>query len=94
MGKLLSGLRDKLFWRPGAHSWHVYKRGADRPVVYVTLCGRGRELRRIGGQGAHRPPVYMRCGMCDGIEMARRDWDESGPESDNWREAGGRGNAS
>lgn len=81
-----SGLADKLYWRPVAgllrESFHCFKRlegsGGGRRVRCVSLCGR-HEIQRSGGQACRRPEVVLRCGICDGKEMDRRGWDESGP---------------
>lgn len=73
-----SGFADKLYWRAGASGrWHCFKRRAH-DKGYISLCGR--ETREYaGGQAITRPVVWLRCGQCDGMEMDRRGWDESGP---------------
>lgn len=84
MSKQGQGLTDKLYWRPingYGGQWHCFRKslmgGTSR---YVSLCGRWRR-GRSGGQSCHRPEVGMRCGECDGREMDRRGWTESGPAS-------------
>jgi hypothetical protein len=75
-----SGFRDKLYWRlvDGHWAFHCFKKNRSRG--FVALCGRA-ELRRSGGQGIARPEAWQRCGLCDGIEMRRRGWSESGPKT-------------
>lgn len=78
----LSGLRDKLYWRPVAGRWHCFKKADEG---FMALCGAA-ALDQSGGQSIARPPAVMRCGICDGKEMDRRGWEESGPERAEWRE--------
>lgn len=78
------GLTDKLYWRAidGASalsSMHCFKK--QNGGGYVSLCGRFRKGVLGGGQHCNRPRAEMRCGACDGAEMKRRGWSESGPES-------------
>lgn len=82
---ICSGLWDKLYWRPSPSGWvwHCYSKGAEGR--YVSLCG-AMTRTRSGGQQARRPPVLLRCGRCDVAEIERRGWDESGPESADWRD--------
>lgn len=81
----LAGFRDKLYWRRDptiiAEKWHCLKktRLADGRTLFVSLCGRY-EQNVSGGQAITRPAVHLRCGLCDGSEMQRRGWQESGPE--------------
>lgn len=50
-----------------------------RPLYrYMSLCNAW-YMERSGGQAIRRPIPLMRCGACDGAEMKRRGWDESGP---------------
>lgn len=77
MTRKLAGLRDKLYWREVHGRWHCFKK-AGHPL-YVSLCGR-HERTRSGGQAISRPRPELRCGLCDGREMDRRGWTESGPE--------------
>jgi len=77
-----TGLADKLYWRqlwPFAkfHCFKKHSRGG-----YISLCG-GEEIPRSMGQRCSRPPPYKRCAICDGLEMKRRGWKESGPDSPN-----------
>jgi hypothetical protein len=80
-----TGFADKLFWRQVGLKWHCFKRlsrqKGEKPC-WGSLCCR-HELSRSGGQECRRPPAHLRCGLCDGAEMERRGWDESGPESEN-----------
>lgn len=88
MTKPLAGLRDKLYWRPVHGRWHCFKKlseeAADlwnvprRETRWGSLCG-GHMISRTDGQAIERPHVELRCGLCDGREMDRRGWDESGP---------------
>lgn len=80
----LSGLRDKLFWRPASGRWHCFKKADE--ANYVSLCG-DLTRSRSGGQSILRPPPLLRCARCDAREMDRRGWEESGPPSPNWRDA-------
>jgi hypothetical protein len=92
-----SGFRDKLYWRrPGLLAdgdpcalWHCFKNLAEpdrfklrsgKTARYISLCGRV-FIARSDGQAIVRPIAEMRCGICDGAEMTRRGWDESGPET-------------
>lgn len=78
--KNLIGFKDKLYWREAAGKFHCFTRGEHRQPIYVTLCGC--HVRRwIGGQSCSRPKAVLRCAECDVLEMRRRGWDESGPES-------------
>ena len=79
----IKGFTDKIYWRP-VTVWHAFKRRADGPG-YVSLCGTWMR-EKAGTQGCGRPPAMMRCAGCDIAEMKRRGWDESGPESTNWRD--------
>lgn len=83
-----SGFRDKLYWRFGASTLaHCFKKSSELRNgprgwvtlrVWVSLCGRA-TLTRSRGQAVERPEPRFRCGRCDGLEMERRGWDESGP---------------
>lgn len=83
--EMMAGLKDKLYWRqfdPETNPrgrYHCFKRDKDGRV-YESLCG-GLELERSGGQGCRRPRSELRCAVCDGREMQRRGWEESGPPS-------------
>ncbi len=79
-----SGFKDKLYWRPQSGMFHCFTRAKGSPAQWVSLCGRADALRSTGGQGIARPPPGFRCGRCDGLEMGRRGWDESGPERGAW----------
>ena len=75
------GFKDKLYWRfvGDDNRWHSFTRGYDRSV-YPSLCAR--YLRTTsGGQKCSRPKAVLRCADCDKLEMRRRGWAESGPES-------------
>lgn len=75
------GLTDKLYWRY-VGGWRCFKKlhGGG----YISLCERV-EISHSCGQSCNRPPVTMRCGMCDGREAERRGKDESMPASDGFR---------
>jgi len=79
-----SGFKDKLYWRPAGGTFHCFKRTEGSPARCAPLCGRVEPLHSMGGQGIARPPPVFRCGRCDGLEMGRRGWDESGPERGDW----------
>lgn len=82
-GTSLSGLTDKLYWRPvSAHRWHCFKK-LDTGG-FVSLCHEVTR-ERSGGQGIGRPPSMLRCGRCSGRELDRRGWDEEPDESKDWR---------
>lgn len=71
------GLEDKIYWREvGKFNFCAFVK--SRGSGYVSLCGRLRR-DRSGGQASRRPEPILRCAICDGREMARRGWDESGP---------------
>ena len=76
------GFTDKLYWRPmGNGVWHCFKKKAHADGGgYASLCQRA-ERDRAGGQAITRPPAVLRCGRCDGLEMDRRKWNESGRET-------------
>jgi len=79
----LSGLKDKLYWRrlDPFGPVHCFKKVKSTPGCrFLSLCGY-ESLMGIGVQKCRRPPVMQRCGICDGKEMKRRGWEESGPES-------------
>ncbi len=79
-----AGLQDKLFWRRVTTGlFHCFKKASSGG--YVSLCGQF-HLARCGGQSITRPPAMMRCARCDIAEMRRRGWDQSGPETDGWRQ--------
>ena len=82
---MLSGLKDKLYWRPwgSVRLWCCFKRCGGRPG-YVSLCG-GHAVLRVGGQKIARPVSWLRCANCDVAEMGRREWEEGGVESRDWR---------
>lgn len=77
-----SGWQDKLYWRR-AGKYHCFKK-VSNPHGYQSLCGQ-EEIKKSGGQGIRRPPSVLRCGLCDGKEMDRRGWVESGETSKDWR---------
>ncbi len=79
MGRACLGLSDKLYWRKLAtERWHCYKKVEGGG--FQSLCG-PHFTSRSHGQECRRPSVHRRCGRCDGLEMERRGWDESGPAS-------------
>lgn len=73
------GFVDKLYWRRvHVHGpAHCFRKQDGK---YRSLCGSW-QIARTGGQGCKRPPPVRRCSQCDGAEMIRRGWDESGPDS-------------
>ena len=87
------GLADKIYWRQvgGGWSWHAFKRLAEqfkfqgKTIRYGSLCG-SVHIERSGGQDCRRPYALMRCGRCDNLEMQRRGWEESWPESPSFLE--------
>jgi len=76
------GLSDKLYWREEtAYKWHCFKKTGFRGHPrYLSLCEKDCRYW-IGGQSCRRPAAVLRCAICDGLEMKRRGWQESGPES-------------
>lgn len=79
-----SGLMDKLYWRwltPSSLIAHCFKR--HEGGEFRSLCGPW-SLTHSRGQAVNRPPAMLRCGVCDGMEMERRGWQESGPDSSEW----------
>jgi hypothetical protein len=79
MEDMHEGLIEKLYWRNARGEWHCFTK---LPQVrgYVSLCQR-REIGFVRGQQIARPEAPLRCDVCDGLEMARRGWDGSGPAS-------------
>ena len=79
----LSGLKDKLYWRQHKDRgpWHCFKRIQSDAKEWQSLCGHYFKVGRIGGGECKRPNAWLRCGICDGLEMERRGWTESGPAS-------------
>jgi hypothetical protein len=71
-------LTDKLCWRRARGEWHCFEKVTVRG--FMSLCQR-RETTFVRGQQIARPEADMRCGVCDGLEMARRGWSGSGPAS-------------
>lgn len=63
------GFRDKLYWRPSQWGWCCLKH--QEGGGYISLCGRTTR-KRCGGQLTARPPVVLRCPICDGKEIDRR----------------------
>lgn len=70
-----SGLRDKLYWRRVVTAWHCFKK--LQGGGFISLCYR-HTIGKSGGQDIRRPSPLLRCGQCDGAEMRRRGWEESG----------------
>lgn len=78
------GLQDKLYWRMSRHTgkWHCFKRyDLRRRTVWRALCCPEITIMRLEGQDIRRPIPLLRCAACDGAEMKRRGWEESGPET-------------
>jgi hypothetical protein len=73
------GLTDKLYWRKARGQWHCFKR-LDQARGYISLC-QCQEIAIVRGQQISRPEAHLRCGLCDGLEMAGRGWHGSGPVS-------------
>jgi hypothetical protein len=73
------GLTEKLYWRRARGEWHCFRKLAQ-VRGFVSLCQR-QEIALVLGQQISRPEAHLRCGLCDGLEMARRGWDGSGPVS-------------
>lgn len=71
------GLTDKLYWRRTRRGWHVFKRAGSR---WEALCDAALALDASDGQDSRRPPSVLRCPRCDGLEAARRGWEECGDE--------------
>ena len=73
------GLVDKLYWRYHVSLYHCFKK--VRGGGFEALCARAPKIAKgqLGGQDCRRPEPRLRCGICDGREMERRDWEESGP---------------
>jgi hypothetical protein len=67
------GLTDKLYWRKARGEWHCFQKLAQARG-YISLCQR-LEIALVVGQQIARPEAHPRCGLCDGLEMARRGWD-------------------
>jgi hypothetical protein len=74
-----AGLTDKLYWRKARGEWHCFEKLAQ-VRGFVSLCQR-REIAIVLGQQIARPEAHLRCGLCDGLEMARRGWEGAGPVS-------------
>jgi hypothetical protein len=72
-------LTDHLYWRKARGQWHCFKKIAQ-VRGYVSLCQR-QEIAMVHGREISRPEVALRCGVCDRLEMERRGWEGSGPDS-------------
>ena len=68
-------------WRRYGWRWHAMIR--DGAVGYLSLCGDVQD-GIAHGQRTTRPPAMMRCGRCDGTEMAMAGKDESLDETAGW----------
>ena len=82
MSRQGQGLRDKLYWRYFGALYHCLKKTAteDGRHEFRSLCGHySKATGTLGGQDCRRPDPRLRCGVCDGKEMKRRGWEESGP---------------
>jgi hypothetical protein len=66
------GLTDKLYWRKARGEWHCFKKLAQLRG-YVSLCQR-REITFVHRQQIARPEASLRCGLCDALEMERREF--------------------
>lgn len=69
------GFTDKLYWREAAGLFHCFKKQDSH--TFLSLCARF-TLTRVHSQAIQRPKAEVRCPLCDGKEMQRRGWDESG----------------
>jgi hypothetical protein len=76
---MLEGLTDKLYWRRARGEWHCFKKIAQ-VRGFISLCHR-QENTFVHGRQIARPEARLRCEVCDGLEMARRGWEGSGPAS-------------
>lgn len=77
------GLTDKLYWRRTLRGWHCFKRASGtggRRHRWTALCDDAIAIGASDGQDSRRPPSWLRCPRCDGIEASRRGWDECGPD--------------
>lgn len=74
-------LQYKPKWRWIHGRSHCFVKGENAP--YESLCGQ-HTLDKAYGGACRRPPPYMRCGRCDGLEMDMLGWEESGPETKDW----------
>jgi hypothetical protein len=63
-----------------SQGWVSLLQKASEVRGYISLCQR-REIASVRGQLIARPEADLRCEVCDGLEMARRGWDASGPVS-------------
>jgi hypothetical protein len=79
MGNTSIGFTDKLYWRRSKRQWHCFKKLLNEKG-FISLCHQA-EILVVSGQNISRPAVWERCGICDGLEMARRGWDNSGQVS-------------
>lgn len=73
-----SGLSDKLYWRDVPHTMRFHCYAKVRTGCFQSLCGKY-TIERSGGQASERPEAVLRCALCDGAEIDRRGWEESGP---------------
>lgn len=78
-------MRFTRWWRPQERvpgTWHCYTRAAGG--AFVSLCGFRRRWW-LRGAALARPPPLLRCGRCDGREIAISGKAESLPETAKWR---------
>lgn len=78
----------RLYWRrlhelgPSKIKSHCFKRSPDGD--FVSLCDQHR-LVNSRGQVVARPPMALRCLVCNSIEMGLHGWRESGrPTKGDW----------
>lgn len=73
-------MADKLYWRRDdgslAEAWHCFIK--NTAGGFLSLCGKI-QRSHSDGRALTRPAQHLRCSACDGQEMARRGWQESGP---------------
>jgi hypothetical protein len=79
MEDMPEGLTDKLYWRRARGEWHCFQQLCQVPG-FISLCHR-QEITFVHGQQIARPEARLRCELCDGLEMALRGWEGSGPAS-------------
>jgi len=75
-------------WRHSAiareeDEYHCFTRWGSDSGGYISLC-KAHYRKNPGGVTCQRPPLARRCAKCESEEISFRNWQESGPQSQDW----------